>query len=88
MSDAFFPGGLRGDTNLSIDDLRLNTAVSYSGVGRSVMLGLINRRLVKIKMKRLPDARGVTRRVILVSRKSIDDFFESLADGRIATWRE
>jgi hypothetical protein len=88
MSDAFYSADPGDETSLGTDELRLASAVAYAGVGRSVMRGLINRRLVKIKMKRLPDARGITRRILLVSRESIDHLFESLADGRKATWRE
>jgi hypothetical protein len=39
-------------------------------------------------MKRLPDAQGTMRRILLINRSSIDRLMESLADGRKATWRE
>jgi hypothetical protein len=88
MSDPLFLFSPGEETILDPDELRLESATAYAGVGRSVMLSLINRGLVKIKSRRLPDARGITRRIVLVNRKSIDRLFESRADGRKATWRE
>jgi hypothetical protein len=88
MSDgpySFSPGE---ETNPSPDELRLNSATDYAGVSRSVMLGLINRRLVKATMRTLPDGRGIRRRMLLINRSSIDQLMESLANGRNATWRE
>jgi hypothetical protein len=76
------------DEDLFIEWLRLRTAIAYAGVGRSVMLQLVNRRLVKAIVKRLPDTRGTRRRILLISRSSIDRLMESLADGGKARWRE
>ena len=76
------------DENPLPEWLRLRTAVAYAGVGRSVMLQMVNRRLVKATMKRLPDRQGTERRSLLISRSSIDRLMDSLADGRKATWHE
>jgi len=86
MFDPLLPSAA-SDENPLPEWLRLRTAAAYAGVGRSVMLQLVNRRLVKAIMKRLPDAQGTMRRILLINRSSIDRLMESLADGRQATWR-
>ena len=88
MSDALYSFNPGEEINPSPEELLLNSATDYAGVSRSVMLGLINRRLVKATMRTMPDRRGIRRRMLLISRSSIDRLMESLADGRNVTWRE